>query len=183
MTVPEIGSRESSQALVPSRFDKLEKFIKVTVEEPEDHIQSLAIEGPSQDRYRIPRTSPPPARKIKKLRKKQGRCLESKARKAEKTENIKNKVKKPARKHRYCKVCDVSCNSAATFYDHKQSKGHKNKVANIKKPPICETCAKEFESHHHLSRHLKGRAHFKELAKKKKTLDKVSKVCHILQNV
>ena len=166
MTVSEIGSTSvSSGALVPSRPCGLEQVVKVTVEEPDDfHSSPLLIEA-SRNNYRIPRKPLGPNRTIKKLRKKQDRCLADKASRQEK----KGKgPKKPPRKDRYCKICDISCNSATTFYDHKRSKGHRNRLANLKESPVCRVCAQEFESHLHLSRHLKGKAHFKELAKQTK---------------
>ena len=162
VTVPEIDSgKTSSRALVPSCPLGLEEVYKVSVEEPEDLDSSpLLLEAPKS--YRIPRKPLGAERTIKKLRKKQDRCL---AAKASRQEKVGKGPKKPPRKDRYCKVCQISCNSAATFYDHKNSKGHRNKVANLRELPICRICAQEFESHHHLSRHLKGKAHFKELAK------------------
>ena len=162
----EIGSGNSScGALVPSRPFGLEQVVRVTVEEPDDLNSSPLLLEAQKSTYRIPRKPLEATRTIKKLRKKQDRCLADKANRQEKG---RKGPKKPPRKDRYCKICDISCNSATTFYDHKKSKGHRNRLANLKQPPICRVCAQQFESHIHLSRHLKGKAHFKELAKQTK---------------
>ena len=161
--MPEIGSGNSSSgALVPSRPLGLEEQVKVTVEEPDDVFSSPLLLEPRNSTYRIPRKPLQAPRTIKKLRKKQDRCLADKASRQEKG---RKGPKKPPRKDRYCRVCEISCNSATTFYDHKKSKGHRNRLANLRETPICRVCSQEFESHLHLSRHLKGKAHFKELAK------------------
>jgi Zinc-finger double-stranded RNA-binding len=133
-------------------------------------ISAIAPSGKEVDTtYRIPKkptlklpravAAERPSRSIKKIRRKQDKAL------SDKVFRQQNKPKHIAKKNRYCKTCDISCNSAKTFYDHIQSKGHKNRRATEKVQPSCFACSRDFESHHHLSRHLNSKNHLKVISK------------------
>jgi Zinc-finger double-stranded RNA-binding/Zinc-finger of C2H2 type len=113
------------------------------------------------EQYRIPKkpTLKLPRRSIKKIRKNQAEAL------ADKVFRQRKKPKNLAKKNRFCKTCNISCNSAKTFYDHIHSKGHKSRRESEKVPPECLACNRDFESHNHLARHLKSKAHFKIVSK------------------
>ena len=51
------------------------------------------------------------------------------------------------------------CNSPKTFFDHRISRAHKNRLKVRKTPPFCDTCQRHFESHSHLARHSNSKAH------------------------
>ena len=118
--------KSSSGALAPGRPLRLEQEFTVTVEELEEIDSSPWLLEASRDSYRIPRKPLEATRKIKKLRKKQDRCLAAKASRQEKGSKG---PKKPPRKDRYFNFCQMSCNGATTFYDHKKFKFHRNRVA------------------------------------------------------
>jgi hypothetical protein len=120
---------------------------------------------PSRPTYHIPKRRVPetlsaPKHGVKKIRTKQDRTLADKVARAERRPKP-----KPARKDRYCKTCKISCNSAKTFYDHIHSKGHRSRREIAKVKPECVVCDIEFQSHCHLSRHLKSKKHFKVASK------------------
>ena len=116
---------------------------------------------PKKPTLKLPRTvaAERPRRSIKKIRRKQDKTL------ADQVFRRQNKPKHIAKKNRYCKLCDISCNSAKTFYDHIQSKGHKNRRATEKVEPSCFVCSHDFESHHHLTRPLHSKSHLKAISK------------------
>ena len=144
--------------------------VTVEVIEPEDLSSArLALpEGPDKDSsssFRIPRRPlppPPVKRPLRRLSKKKAAVLADKVNKRERKAN----KKKVPRAKRFCKLCRVSCNSAAAFYDHVHSRSHRIKVENHRETPICTICDRVFESHHHLSRHKNSSAHFKVISRK-----------------
>jgi hypothetical protein len=112
------------------------------------------------EQYRIPRkpTLKVPRRSIKKIRKNQAKALSDRVfRQRKKPKNI-------ARKNCFCRTCNISCNSAKTFYDHVQAKSHKSRRETEKAQPECLACNRDFESHNHLARHLKAKLISKQLA-------------------
>lgn len=132
-----------------------EPQVKICVEN-----QARIEAAPARSTYHIPRkpaaATAKPQRGVKKLRKKQDRTLADKVARAERRPKP-----KPKRKDRYCKTCKISCNSSKTFYDHINSKGHRNRRETARVTPVCVICDIEFQSHLHLSRHLKSKRHFK----------------------
>lgn len=135
--------------------------VSIDVIEPEDPpTPRLALPSPT-DSYRIPRVSlsvpAPIKKKVYRLSKKKASVLADKQFKRER----KQKRKVVPRNKRLCKTCDVSCNSAKTFYDHIHSRSHRTRVENRKKTPKCFPCDRVFESHQHLERHRNGAAHLK----------------------
>jgi uncharacterized Zn-finger protein len=101
--------------------------------------------------YRIPKLSRPTL----SIRKKQAVALELKKLREEKRLQKKTTLKFT------CKVCKITCNSRASFREHAQSRKHKNARSLKKGYPKCERCNREFESEHHLERHLRGKDHLK----------------------
>lgn len=134
-----------------------------------ESIEVLEPEGPppktlalpsSRERYRIPRKSVPldkPIKKVQRLSAKKAKALADRVAKKE----LKAKRRVPPRNKRYCKLCDISCNSAQTFYDHINSKGHRTREKNKKKTPRCTACDRVFDSHEVLKRHENGKEHLK----------------------
>lgn len=148
---------------------------KVTVEEP-DSIAKLSTpfrtglrSAPAPETpYRIPRLplpKPSSAPKVHRLSNRKSAVLADKQ--AKKDHKVKQKKKNVPRHKRFCKVCQVSCNSAKVFYDHTKSKGHRIRVENKKCTPHCDICDRTFESHEHLSRHRNGAAHLKVVLRSK----------------
>ena len=124
-----------------------------------------SIPAPASSSYRIPRREPPPppppAPRAHRLSKKKAAVLADKQAKRE----IKKNRKVPPRNRRFCRICNVSCNSAKVFYDHINSRGHRVQAENAKKTPYCAVCKRTFESHTHLERHKNGAAHFKVISR------------------
>ena len=144
------------------------------VEEPEDYPQAPRLIGPNSEKFRIPRLpisptagekkkgekNPRGGRLIKKIRARQARALERKAKRAE------EKKKKKKSTGRYCRLCDTWANSAASWKDHIQSRGHKAKKERIHNPPPdCEECGVGFPSWVQRESHLKGSKHLKVVAR------------------
>jgi uncharacterized Zn-finger protein len=128
----------------PSAPTPLQTDLPVTLSPETDPIR----EDPS---YRIPKLSRPTL----SIRKKQAVALELKKLREEKRLQQKTTLKFT------CKVCKITCNSRASFREHAQSRKHKNAKSLKKGYPKCERCNREFESEHHLERHLRGKDHLK----------------------
>ena len=160
--------------LVPVRFAPRASTaatgsVTVQVIEPEDSSSTrLALPErsgkDSSSSFRIPRRPlpPPEKRPLRRLSKKKASVLADKVNKRERKAN----KKKLPRAKRFCKLCRVSCNSAAAFYDHVHSRSHLIQVENHRETPLCTICDRVFEAHHHLSRHKNSAAHFKVICKK-----------------
>ena len=96
---------------------------------------------------------------MKKNHARQARTLERKAKRAE-------EKKKKKSTGRYCRLCDTWANSAASWKDHIQSRGHKAKKERIHNPPPdCEECGIGFPSWVQRESHLKGSKHLKVVAR------------------
>lgn len=125
---------------------------------PRRHPSVIDLEAEEVPVPRVLRGRPTPKPKpfIQKLRVKKDRLYRDRCQPKPRSRNV-------ARSKRFCKLCDIQCNSAKTYFDHKQSRGHKTRLQNKRDPPFCKTCDRHFESHHHLNRHLNGKDHHKVL--------------------
>jgi hypothetical protein len=100
--------------------------------------------------------APAAERTIKRLRDMPAKALADRVARSERS-----KPKRVPKNQRFCKLCQLSCNGAETFYDHIHSKGHQNRRAIAKVTHHCTICDRDFESHQHLSRHLKSKNLYK----------------------
>lgn len=130
--------------------------VHVVVEEPTEDCIMKTITYPREERQqhiqsRLQRNSAEKSNShVEKIRKK-------------KDVKLRNKNLKPKKKvvKKYCRFCNISCNSLNQFKDHVGTTKHKNKKEAIMKKPICYTCDREFPNHDVLNTHLKSSNHKK----------------------
>lgn len=158
-----VRSAPRAPASIAEKTTSSQYPVTVEVCEPDDKRPLPALPSPSSH-YRIPRLPlkpDVPAPRVHRLSKKKAAVLADKVAKRER----KQRQKKTPRHKRFCKTCQISCNSATVFYDHINSRSHRLRVENKKRPPFCVQCNRNFESHIHLNRHKNGAAHLKVVTK------------------
>lgn len=119
---------------------------------PFNPLRSRPVPPPRAEPRPEPPRAPTPPRPVKKIKKRKAIALEQRQLRAERRG-------KNTQRPKFCKLCQLSCNSAVSFANHVTSRRHQYRLSLPDNPLYCQPCDRHFPDTKQLEEHKRGNPH------------------------